>query len=197
VGGGRGLAEGLQGRVEGGGRAGAAPEGGVAILADRSLALGGPTFVGGLTWGLVGGGGGLVLHEAVNLEPVGPPSVPGSGLGHANHEALPQPAGLARRPVLLVNHAPVAVLALLDHRLVVARPPKEALAAFAGERAEVEAGGRLVAHAAHLVQHGVHLLQLLWFEGVEGLRKASNHLPLLHNHQQRSMDEQTNSWASG
>ena len=102
----------------------------------------------------------LVLHEAVDLEPVGPPAVPGAGLGHADHEALPQPAGLARRPVLLVHHAPVAVLALLDHRLVVARPSEEALAALAGERAEVEAGRRLVAYAAYLVLEGIQLVLL-------------------------------------
>ena len=93
----------------------------------------------------------LVLHEAVDLEPVGPPAVPRARLGHADHEALPQPASLASRPVLLVDDAPEVVLALLDHRLVVAGPPKEALAALAGERSKVETSCRLVAHSTLLV----------------------------------------------
>ena len=80
----------------------------------------------------------LVLHQAVDLEPVGPPAVPRARLGHADHEALPQPASLAGRPVLLVDDALVVVAALLDHRLVVAAPAEEALAALAGERSKVE-----------------------------------------------------------
>jgi hypothetical protein len=96
----------------------------------------------------------------VDLEPVGPPAVAGARLGHADHEALAEPARLARRPVLLVHDAPVAVLALLDHRLVVAGPAEEALAALAGEGAKVEAGRRLVAHAALLVQKGIQLVLL-------------------------------------
>ena len=98
---------------------------------------------------------GVLLHEAVYLEPVAPPAVPTAGLGHADIEALLQPAGLAGGAVLLVDDAAVVVLALRDHRLVVTEPPKEALAALAGEGAEVEAGGRLVAHAALLVLQGV------------------------------------------
>ena len=96
----------------------------------------------------------------MNLEPVGPPSVPTAGLGHADHEALPQPAGLARRPVLLVNDALVVVSALLNHCLVVATSTEEALAAFAGECTKVEAGGRLVAHAALLVLQGIDRVEL-------------------------------------
>ena len=102
----------------------------------------------------------LVLHEAVDLEPVGPPAVPRARLGHANHEALPQPARLASRPVLLVDDAPEVVLALLDHRLVVAGPAKEALAALAGERSKVETSRGLVAHAALLVFQRVDRVQL-------------------------------------
>ena len=93
----------------------------------------------------------LVLHQAVDLEPVGPSAVSAAGLGHADHEALPQPARLARGSVLLVHDAPEVVLALLDHRLVVARPPKEALAALARERAKVESCCGLVADPALLV----------------------------------------------
>ena len=69
----------------------------------------------------------VLLHQAVDLEPVGPPAVPAARLGHADHEALPQPASLAGRPVLLVDDALVVVAALLDHRLVVAAPPKKLL----------------------------------------------------------------------
>ena len=87
----------------------------------------------------------------MDLEPVGPPSVPGAGLGHADHEALPQPARLARGPVLLVDDALVVVSTFLDHSLVVAASPKEALAALAGERSKVETCCGLIAHAALLV----------------------------------------------
>ena len=93
----------------------------------------------------------LVLHQAVDLEPVGPPAVPGARLGHANHEALPQPASLAGRPVLLVDDAPEVVLALLDDRLVVAGPSKEALAALASERSKMETCCGFVAHSTLLV----------------------------------------------
>ena len=102
----------------------------------------------------------LVLHEAVDLEPVGPPAVPRARLGHADHEALPQPAGLAGRPVLLVNDAPEVVLALLDDRLVVAGPAKEALAALAGERPKVETCRGFVAHSTLLVFQRVDRVQL-------------------------------------
>jgi hypothetical protein len=102
----------------------------------------------------------LLLEEAVNLEPVGPPPVPGSRLGHAHHEALPQPAGLAGSAVLLVHHAPVVVLALGNDRLVVASPAKEGLAALAGEGPEVEAGRGLLAHTAQLVLHWIKLVHL-------------------------------------
>jgi len=54
----------------------------------------------------------LFLEQAVDLEPVGPPAVPGPALGHAHHQTLAQPARLARRPVLLVDHAFAVVLAL-------------------------------------------------------------------------------------
>ena len=93
----------------------------------------------------------LVLHQAVDLEPVGPPAVPAARLGHADHKALPQPASLAGRPVLLVDDALVVVAALLDHSLVVAAPAEEALAALAGERSKVETSCRLVAHSTLLV----------------------------------------------
>ena len=102
----------------------------------------------------------LVLHEAVDLEPVGPPAVPRARLGHADHEALPQPASLASRPVLLVDDAPEVVLALLDDGLVVAGPPKEALAALAGERSKVKTSCRLVAHSTLLVRQGIQLIFL-------------------------------------
>lgn len=54
----------------------------------------------------------LLLQEAVDLEPVGAAAVSRARLGHAHHEALPQPARLARRPIFLVDHAFTVVLAL-------------------------------------------------------------------------------------
>ena len=57
------------------------------------------------------------LHQAVDLEPVGPPPVPGARLGHPHHQTLPQSAGLARGPVLLVHHTSVVILTLSYHRL--------------------------------------------------------------------------------
>ena len=89
------------------------------------------------------------------LEPVRPPPISRPGLGHADHEALPQPAGLAGCPVLLVNHTPVVVLALLDYGLIVAGPAKERFASLACEGPEMEACCRLLAYPAELVLHGV------------------------------------------
>jgi len=63
----------------------------------------------------------------VNLEPVRPATVPRAGLGHADEEALLQPACLARRPILLVDHALAAVLAVGDAVHVVVRAPEEGL----------------------------------------------------------------------
>ena len=101
-----------------------------------------------------------VLHEAVDLEPVGAAAVPRARLGHAHHEALAQPAGLAGRAVLLVDDTLVVILAFLYDGLVVARPPKEGLAPLAGECAKVEPGGGLVADAAELVLHWIQFVNL-------------------------------------
>ena len=103
----------------------------------------------------------LVLHQAVDLEPVGPPAVPAARLGHADHEALPQPASLASGPVLLVDDTLVVVAALLDHCLVVTAPAEEALAALAGERSKVETSCRLVAHSTLLVRKRIQGSTLL------------------------------------
>ena len=91
----------------------------------------------------------------MDLEPVAPPAVATAGLGHADHEALAEPAGLAGGAVLLINDALVVVPALLDHCLVVTTSSEEAFAALAGEGTEVEAGSRLVTHSALLVLQGV------------------------------------------
>ncbi len=56
----------------------------------------------------------VLLHQAMDLEPVGPPAIPRARLGHAHHQALSQPAGLASSAVFLINHTAVVVLALLD-----------------------------------------------------------------------------------
>ena len=118
----------------------------------------------------MGGGGGedgggpsllwVLLHEAVDLEPVGPPAVPTAGLGHADHEALPQPAGLARRPVPFVDDALVAVLAVRDHCLVVAESPEEALAAFAGDLAIVLSTALVGADDTYEIALWVAILQV-------------------------------------
>ena len=91
----------------------------------------------------------------MDLEPVAPPAVATAGLGHADTEALLEPAGLAGGAVLFINDALVIVPTLLDHCLVVTTSSEEALAALAGEGAEVEASSRLVTHSALLVLQGV------------------------------------------
>ena len=103
----------------------------------------------------------VLLHQAVDLEPVGSPAVPAAGLGHADTEALFEPARLAGGPVALVNHADVVVFALRDHSLIIAESSEEALAALTGEGAEVEASRLLVAHAAELVLEAVHVVHRL------------------------------------
>ena len=71
--------------------------------------------------------GPLLLHEAVQFEPVGAAAVAGAALGHAHQQALAEAAGFARRPVLLVDDALAAVLALGDHRQIVVGSAEERL----------------------------------------------------------------------
>ena len=71
--------------------------------------------------------GPLLLHEAVQFEPVGAAAVAGAALGHAHQQALAEAAGLARRPVLLVDDALAAVFALGDHRQIVVGSAEERL----------------------------------------------------------------------
>ena len=92
------------------------------------------------------------MHQAVDLEPVGPPAVSGARLGHPNHQTFPQSAGFTRSSVLLVHNTSVVVLTFSDHRLVVTSPAKERLAALAGEGSEVEAGSRFITDLTGLVQ---------------------------------------------
>ena len=63
--------------------------------------------------------GPLLLHEAMQFEPIGSTPVAGAALGHAHQQALAQSARFARRPVLLVDDALAAVLAFGYHRQVV------------------------------------------------------------------------------
>ena len=58
-----------------------------------------------------------MLHQAVDLEPVGSPAVSGARLGHPNHQTFSQSAGFTGGSVLLVHHTPVVVLTFPDHRL--------------------------------------------------------------------------------
>ena len=92
-----------------------------------------------------------MLHQAVDLEPVGSPAVSGARLGHPNHQTFSQSAGFTGGSVLLVHHTPVVVLTFSDHRLVVTSPPEERLAALAGEGSEVEAGRRFITDLTWLV----------------------------------------------
>lgn len=63
----------------------------------------------------------------MDLEPVGAPAVSGSGLGHADHEALAETARFASRSVLLVDDAFSVVFALRDGVQVVVGAPEERL----------------------------------------------------------------------
>ena len=103
----------------------------------------------------------VLLHQAMDLEPVGPSAIPAAGLGHADTEALFEPARLAGGPVALVNHADVVVFALRDHSLIIAESSEEALAALTGEGAEVEASRLLVANAVELVLKAIHVVHRL------------------------------------
>ena len=63
----------------------------------------------------------------MDFEPVGSSAVTGAALGHAHQEAFAQSAGLARRPVLLIDDALTAVLAFTDGRHIAVRPAEERL----------------------------------------------------------------------
>ena len=60
---------------------------------------------------------GVLLHEAVDLEPVGSPAVSGARLGHPHHQTFSQSAGFTGSSVLLVNNTSVVVLTFSYHRL--------------------------------------------------------------------------------
>lgn len=61
----------------------------------------------------------------MDLEPVGAAPVAGARLGHADHQALAQPARFARCPVLLVDDTFSVVLALRDGVQVVVGAAEE------------------------------------------------------------------------
>lgn len=69
----------------------------------------------------------LILQQTMDLEPVGPSAVPRSALGHAHQQAFAKPTRLARRPVLLVDHALSVVLAFRYGTEVVVRPAEKRL----------------------------------------------------------------------
>ena len=102
----------------------------------------------------------VLLHEAVDLEPVGAAAVAAARLGHADGQALPQAAGLARGAIPLVHHTAVGVLAVGYRGLIVAEAAKERLAALAGESPKVEASRLLLAHSTQLVLQGVDRVDL-------------------------------------
>jgi len=98
----------------------------------------------------------LLLQQAVDFEPVGASAVAGAALGHPHQEALAQTTGLARRPVLLVDDALAAVLAVTNGRHVAVSAAEKRFATFAGEGAEVETGSWFSAHFALLI----HLIKM-------------------------------------
>lgn len=67
----------------------------------------------------------LLLKKAVNLEPIRAPSVSRAGLWHADQKAFAESARFARRPILLVDDAMAAILALADGRNIAIRPSEE------------------------------------------------------------------------
>lgn len=69
----------------------------------------------------------LFLQKTVDLEPIGPSSVSGAALRHPNHEAFPQSASLARRPVLFGDDAFSVILTLGDGAEVVISAAEERL----------------------------------------------------------------------
>lgn len=73
------------------------------------------------------GNGPLLLHEAMQFEPVGSATISGAGFGHSDQEALAQSTGFAGRPVLFVDNALTAILAFWDHREIVVRSTEERL----------------------------------------------------------------------
>ena len=126
---------------------------------------------------LLGAAGGLLsvlLHEAVDLEPVGPPPVPAARLGHPNRQALLEPAGLAGGSVPLVDDTDVIVLAVGDHCLVVTESAEEGLAALTSEGSEVEARCLLITDPAELVLERVDVVDLFLAEHVVSCRELEH-----------------------
>jgi hypothetical protein len=58
----------------------------------------------------------LLLDQAVDFEPVGPAAVPRAALRHAYGQTLLEPARLARRPILLVDHTSTGTRLALRRR---------------------------------------------------------------------------------
>ena len=63
----------------------------------------------------------------MQFKPIGSSAVTGAALGHAHKEALAQSTSLARSPVLLVDDALTAVLALATSRYIAVRPAEKRL----------------------------------------------------------------------
>ena len=103
---------------------------------------------------------GVLLHEAVDLEPVGSPAVSGARLGHPHHQTFSQSAGFTGSSVLLVHNTSVVILTFSYHRLIVTSPAEKRFAALAGEGSEVEASSRFITDPTELVLHWVHLVEL-------------------------------------
>ena len=106
-----------------------------------------------------------LLHETVDLEPVGPSAITGATLGHANHKAFPETAGLASCPILLVDDTSVVVFTFLDDGLVVAGAAKAGFASLAGEGAEMKPSRRLITNSTGLVLLWIQLINLEQWKG--------------------------------
>ena len=93
----------------------------------------------------------LILHEAVDLEPVGSSAVSAARLGHPHGETFLETTGLAGCSVPLIDDADVIILTVWDHCLIVTESAEERFAALTGEGSEVESSCLLITDSAQLV----------------------------------------------
>ena len=115
-----------------------------------------------LRWGRISGWRfwSVLLHQAVDFEPVWSSSISRSRFWHPHHQAFAKSASLASCSVFLVNNTSVVILALLYNRLVVACSTKERLASLAGESPKMKTSCRFFANPTKLILKRIHLLKL-------------------------------------
>ena len=93
----------------------------------------------------------VLLHQAVDLEPVGATAVSAARLGHPHRETFLEAASLAGGSVPLIDDTDVVVLTVRDHCLVVTESSEERFAALTGEGSEVESSRLFITDPAQLV----------------------------------------------